>query len=368
MNPWRSVASESAEFYPLLCNEKVILLSDCLGQPCLKAINWKTGEEHWSLKHSTLDQIFYNCIPFLNDSSLVLPLGRELICVNIDNGSIRWKYRDNHAGDVHVFGNETHCYRSYRGQQDTSFRLLQFDLASGIVDTFSKYPVRKASTSILRSPVPVNIEDTSILVSSVIDHLPKESTESYLLEWPVQFRSNPEKYPVYKKNKKGLGAALPPVVYGYRSYWVAHNQVLCFDHASKTTCWQKSLPKGILTSRLTRWEDKLYIAIENEILYALDLKNGSVQWQVPISGTPGRLFHTQQDIWLIGGADRLLYRVNRQEQTVSQRYKLSGSNKILQRASLITSDFILISDGEYWHAYPINEMEEHLTKLELIKH
>ena len=143
----------------------------------------------------------------------------------------------------------------------------------------------------MRSPSLVMQKDT-FLVSPVIDYLPRELTDSYILSWEKGHAHRAAKHEIAPNNRIGTGAALPPFIKDSASYWVVDKDVVRYNIIKKQEDWRIKLPKGLLTSRLNMIGDTLLVACENEYLYGLSADHGRTLWKVQTAGTPGRVSST----------------------------------------------------------------------------
>ncbi|MEQ8706985.1 MAG: PQQ-binding-like beta-propeller repeat protein [Phaeodactylibacter sp.] len=362
---WVVPCSGHFEFYPLNWEQLLILSSSCDSEPCIKAIDLRSGEEAWSLSDTLFKQVYYNFQPYLDERYLVLPVGRELICLSPKTGEILWQSRRSRSGDSHVFGDGQFVYRSYVATSDSAFEWIRFDLDSGRDSLLLMSPVSKASRCLMRSPVPFFDGRDSGLVSPVIDYEPRGLTESYLLLWKQEQSAAAVRHTIYPDNEQGRGPSLPPVVAGKHSWWVASQDVVSFDLANEKIVWRVTLPHGLLTSRLTLHGDNLFLACEDEKLYAIAASTGKLQWSSPIAGTPGRVFHAPEATYLIGGSDQVLYEIDRHKGQVLDRYAFQGTGRKLRRVAYFGHGVAVLNDGRNWQAVPLTALPTQLRRLQV---
>lgn len=360
---WALPCSSSFEFYPLRWGPLLILSSECEGVPCIKGVSLRSGQEAWSLSDSLFSQVYYNFQPYLDEDYLVLPIGRELLCLSPESGEVRWRHQHERPGDAHVFGDGRFVYRSYRAPSDSAFEWVRLELTSGRDSLLLTAPVSLASRCLMRSPMPFFDGRDSGLVSPVIDYTPRGNTQSYLLLWKQGQAGEPLRHTIYPDNSQGVGAALPAVLSGKLSFWVTHRDLTAFDLEAGQELWRISLPHGLLTSRLSKHGECLYLACENERLYAISAADGHIRWSLPNSGTPSRIFHTEDRIFLIGGADQLLYEIDRSKGQILSRYAGKTAERNLRRPAYFSSEAALINDGARWKALPSFALRDSLKVL-----
>mgnify|MGYP006266346333 CR=1 FL=1 len=359
---WVLPASNSFEFYPVGNGGMVILSSDCQEKPCIRAVDLKTGTERWSYTNEHLDQLFYNALIYLDQQYLVLPLGRQLVCLDISNGKAVWEYKADFAGDDYVTGDGRYAYRVYPEANNTAFKVLRFELKTGAKDTVLTQVVRNASHALMRSPV-LAMQNDTFLVSPVIDYLPRKLTNSYILVWKKGDAHHATKHKIAPTNQKGIGAALPPFVKGGASYWVVDKEVVRYNIIEKQEGWRIKLPKGLLTSRLNMVGDTLLMACENEYLYGLSADDGQILWKVETAGTSSRVSSTSRYLFLIGGSDRLLYRINRMNPESIEKYSFKNEKRVLKRVSFVSSQAVILNDGKNWQSIQMNNLSDSLRRV-----
>ncbi len=346
-------------FYPLAWQELIILPASCGGAPCLKAVRRQDGEEVWRLQNDMLQDIFYNTQPHISGELLLMSSGRHLVAVSLMSGTIIWTDTHQSVGDPYLTATDEQAFRTYPAIGQGGFEVYQFQLSNGQKERIQYIPVRNTGSASARPPTPIRLSDSLILVSPVVDYLLREGTHSYLMAW---WKSRPTEHhtqQAYPDNAMGYGATLPLMAVGQRIYGVAHDEVICYDPVSNVEIWRVRLPRGLLTSRLSYYDGHLYIASEDAVLHVLDAVTGAMAWEVEIAGTPSRVFHTKDDIFLIGGSDRLLYQISRSRQQKAALYQ-GPKAKPLVPVAHISEHQALLSDGELWHSIPLNVLADSL--------
>ncbi|MCB0587520.1 MAG: PQQ-like beta-propeller repeat protein [Phaeodactylibacter sp.] len=201
-------------------------------------------------------------------------------------------------------------------------------------------------------------EDT-ICITGTIHFVPRASTKSVLVFWPLNDTSSLKTIEIYPENPSGDGVAHQGIVEGDRTYWVANNQVACIGMEDQNEIWRVSLPRDMLTSRLLLDDGSLFFACENEVLYALDAENGRILWQCPIAGTPSRVHVNKDKLFLIGGSDGNLYIINKKTGTLLFKYEPAelgiGNRNTLKRTFYAGNDKLIVTDYENWRAFDIQE-------------
>jgi outer membrane protein assembly factor BamB len=111
--------------------------------------------------------------------------------------------------------------------------------------------------------------------------------------------------------------------------------------------------------------DNLFLACEDEKLYAISASTGKLQWSSPIAGTPSRVFHAPEAIYLIGGSDQVLYEVDRHTGQVLGRYAFQGTARKLRRLAYFGHGVAVLNDGHNWQAVPLTALPTQLRRLQV---
>ena len=348
---WSAEKARSFNFYPLRWGNKVVLAGRCQRGDCLQCIDLEDGRTEWELSDSAFSGIYYNCTPYLHGSRLLLPIGKELICVGLAEGKIAWRDRKEFSGESHLYGEGSRVYRSYYNYGKQELQIFAFNCKSGANELLFERSYEEGSEVLMRSPKP--FRDSSgrrCLLAATAAYHPEKSLASHL--FVVDEKGNKVlEHQLYPPNRAGRGATRSPIVAEGKSYWQAGNRVICYDLQQQMECWQTELPRGLLTSRMLKVGDTVYAAAEDEYLYALKAEDGSLAWKSKASGTPSRLHACGSRLFLVGGSDRWLYEWQRQNGELVQRYKLRGGRGAMGRPALIAQDIMLLSDARRWYAF-----------------
>ncbi|RMG88372.1 MAG: hypothetical protein D6714_00840 [Bacteroidetes bacterium] len=348
---WEVPAAETFKFYPVKSGNVLILPSKCPSGDCILAVDVRSGKKLWSSRDTSFKHLYYNCTPLIRGTSFLLPVKNQLFCFNTSNGSIEWIDNRRETGENHIFGYGNRAFRTYRNMDSNSGDIIRFNIENGDSRLIEAISVRNISTSIVRSPVPCVHGKDTILLTGVTDYTPKEGANSYILLWSLVTPEIKTKYPVYNTDKQGRGPTHHPVVSGNLSFWNIDKDILCFDVVRKMVCWRITLPNSLLTSRMVVDETNLYAACEDGVLYAIELKTGKIKWKTKISTMPGRVFFVRNKIFLIGGGDRAIYEVARENGQVIRKLWLNERYGKLERVSGFFDSGAVISDGKKWRFF-----------------
>lgn len=356
-------AAQAFHFYPIRWQDDLILPVRNKQGACIQSLPIAGGAPNWIICDPAFCRIYYNFSPYVSQDHLVLPIGRATFCLNPRTGVMLWQDRQAGPGDAHLFGEGEYAYRSFFHPPDSTYSVLQFRLADGTSRVLFTLPKVVNGQTLFRSPVPYRHQGTTWLLSPVISFAPKGKTRSFLLTWPKADTAKLIRWPAFpgREPAQGEGVTLPPVLEYPRSYWTAMENAFCLDLQTQTECWRTPLPRELLTSCLSSFGDQLFLATEDEKLYALSKSSGEILSVAKLAGTPSRIHHTANRIWVIGGSDGRLHVLARDSLRKMEEYAFAHTSRPLKRSSYIDEDVLVLSDGQIWHIVPADSLNRYLT-------
>ncbi len=366
---WTIPSSPHYKLYPIIYNDIVILASDCNGDNCLKAINKYNGEVEWQwVADDILSGAYYNLTPYVFSEILLLPIKEHLIAIDLRSGKIRWQDSKAFSGEPYLDGIGYHAVRSYFNQKNKKHLIYLIDITNGSMKVIKEINQPVEANSYVRTPHIFKLNERpndTFLVSSTIEYIPNKQTNSYLSFWSLSHPTSTQDLSIYKPNSKGYGVTKQCITDHPFSYWVANNELVCIDLSQRKEVWRTKMKRGMLTSRLSQDERRLYYASEDEVLYAIDKQDGSITWEVPIAGTPSRLSIDDKLLYLIGGSDGNLYVINSADGQIISKQRISRHNiekqHFLRRTFIAEDNLLILNDGKNWKCIPL----ESDTKLAL---
>lgn len=354
---WQIPKAHRFSFYPLYSGKDILLAARCGNRDCIKSINTYDGTTNWEFADRSLHGLFYNAIPFLNDQYVVFPNGKELLCIDLKTGQLQWSKRMPWDGDDRVFGVKNRIYRAYNSNAKHKMLIYEFEIETGNSRLLFERPYEAKALAIMRSPVPINNGQLLTAFTSFIPST-KQGSSLYLLSDSVKVYS----HELYPPNKNGIGATKAPLVEGNTSFWIAGRFIICFDLAQRAELWRTELPQGLLTSRLAKNKDNIFAAAEDEWLYAINKSSGKIAWKCKIAGTPSRAHIVQDTLFVVGGADKALYKINAQTGTLIGVYRSRLGPPLIEREASFNTKTATISDGEFWYTFKLSEWDKVLEQ------
>ncbi len=356
VNSWDIEASEQSYFYPIVLDRNFLMAGACSEIPCVSLINRFTGEVLWTIEDHRFDRLYYNMTPYVYADFVVLPISKELMVINWKKGEIVHETLSADYCENHIYGLGSFFFRACYDIHNNEGLIIQYDLTGFTQDSIWSIPFRNISTSLIRSPVPYQ----NYLVTGSIDHISKQNSLSYyhIFNRKTGLSKNAEIYP---ENYLGEGASFSPLVKDGASYWMVNRDLVRINLESGEEIWRLEFPHGILTSKLSMDDEKLYLPCENEQLYAVDPKTGKIIWQTKIAGTPSRLFPDEAYIYLVGGSDQNIYKINVENGSIVERWKLKKGN--LHRVCWFGGGKALFKQDSIWRFRELDRQNDVFEKL-----
>ena len=327
---------------------------------CLKAVKVNNGKTVWEWpdRDSMIRKNFYNLTPYLFENILLFPAAKDLIAIDLNTGKTLWHKEKEFSGESHLAGIGSKAVRTYHDVADGFHKVFLIDVDNGNMKEIERIPMLTEGRNHVRSPFIYSSEtEDTICVVSVIEYVPRKITKSYLLFWKLNDTSFHKKIPIYKDNLYGDGVTQQCIADEENSYWVANDEVVCVSVDHQDEIWRSKMSMGMLTSRLIMNGNYLYYACEDENLYALDKKSGSVLWSCKIAGTPGRIFINRDVLFITGGSDGRLYQISKETGELISSEKIAGHDvkkgKYLRRTLFAGQDVLILNDGHSWFGYSI---------------
>lgn len=349
--PWRLPVGHSL-LYPLPLDAGRILL--CIRRDrrhLLAAVTITNGTIDWSWPPpvDTLPALYYNARVVEVGNTVYVPDGTTLHGIDGTYGHTVFTHTASTPGSPYLQPTtDGQVWRAYGGPIPYTLTYASDGSAPDTVMTLrsASFPGTPGTAYLLRTPLPT---PDSGYVAAVTEYAPLEHTRAYLLSHTGDALS------AYPGNNKGYGITKPPLrLHDNNLVWVAFDQVFSTDPTGMKLRWRRILPRDMLTSLPTADSHTLYLALEDEFLYALDLQDGTTRWRAPTAGTPSRVILHDGSTWLIGGSNGRLYRFD-----VESGKPLPLPTNLppppYARSFGIVEGYLILCDYRYWYGVPLSQ-------------
>ncbi|MFT6336422.1 MAG: outer membrane protein assembly factor BamB [Halioglobus sp.] len=362
-NGWNVISSSKFRLYPIIDNKLVIISGHCEGVACLKGIDLITGDEKWTYKNIDLESIFYNATLYIDENRICIPLKKKTLCIDKVSGLELWEYEHENVTlmEAHLSGAKDNIFRS--GRNVNAHSLWQYSKGNGQQKLIKEFPTKLGANSIIRTPAIIN-QFNSILVTSV-DYYHVDEMDSY--GFIIRIDEN-NALDTLLKTHNIKKANFKPIPYHDEQVLLLINlsTLILYDLTKDAVLWQTDMPHSILTSRIEIVNDTIYYPCEDEYLYALDAKNGSILWKSEGSGTPSRIACNNNYIFMTTGNSGFLNQYDKSSGKLLNKYKFSDYFRAIQRTIAIKDNVIVFSDGRFWYARDVSKLGSDLLLKQVI--
>ncbi len=356
---WQMKLPASSYIYPLRRGDEFLFSYHSGDRQCFVTCSASRGKIHkeWCLPLKSSKPLYYNLSPCNWEDKLVLPTPGGLLLIDPGEGwgqlwssGFRW-------GENALLEKNGLLYRVYYGNNNRKAFVTALDPLTDSLRTIATLLAPDSATIHVKTPfLYTNKNGQDVLVLGYTHYNP---TTRYTRNGMLSIDKDNGQVLIDilldSINHSARGINHDPVVAGAFSYWMLQNEVLCYHHASGALRWKRTMPAPMVTSRPLVAHEMLYYAAEDGHLYALDLASGTVIWTAPISGSPSRVFVAGNYLFLVGGADGVLYVINARDGDVvlkkrSERHDLSAQ-VFFQRTFYADREYALLYDGVVWQCF-----------------
>jgi putative pyrroloquinoline-quinone binding quinoprotein len=359
---WQIGSSYEGNIYPIAYGENIILTSfEDHSFNCLASYSKANGELNWKWCDSAevASSFYYNLRPYLYNNLLALPNKNQLLVMDVEKGIPKWQTQNYDHGDNVIEGIDNKILRTYYDNNTGDGIIIEINIEEQSLRPICKVSPKNEEKVFLKTPIYTKDNlSRKILQGGVIHYNPNTHlTRNFIYSWLLQDGSEVSKLKITDDNNKGHAINKQPYLSDGFSYWFAHNDLLCYSLTQHKIVWQKEMNTYMITSRPLIQGDNIYYAGENGILYCINKFDGSLRWDQKISGSPSRVFYSNDCIILVGGQDGVLYVFD--AASGNSIFKIKSDNHdikkgvFFQRHLYVDNDVILLNDTQNWVCYKI---------------
>lgn len=356
---WRLELPASSHIYPIRWKDKFLFSYHADGHQCFTTCSASRGKiiKQWCLELKTDQPLYYNLLPGAQLDQLFLPAPGGLLLLSPDEGHCRLKSFGFEAGENSIEEKNGIIYRVYYAAQNRKSFITAFNSETDSLHILAALPAPDSTSIFVKTPfLYTDKAGQDILVTGYTHYNPKNHyTHNGIRSIAADDGRILSDTELDGDNYTASGISHNPVVAGPFSYWMVHNKLICYDHENGYIRWKRSLPAPLVTSRPLMAKTLLLCAAEDGNLYALSLASGALLWSAPVSGSPSRVFQAGNYLFLVGGADGVLYGIRAGDGAVILK-KRSGQHNIsaglfYQRTLFADDEYLLLFDGKSWECY-----------------
>jgi len=353
---WQIKLPASSYIYPIRWGDKFLFSYYSGKKQCFATCSASHGKicKEWCLPMKSSQPLYYNLSPCIWNDNLVLPTPGGLLLIDPDKGHGQVWSSGFSIGENSLMEKDGMIYRVYYGSKNLKAFITAFDPNSDSQHTVTTLFASDSATIHVKTPfLYTNRNRQDVMVLGYTHYNPATHyTRNGILSIDSDDGKVLTDIQLDSINYTARGINHDPVVMGALSYWMVQNEVICYNHENGSILWKRTMPAPIITSRPLVTHKMLYYAAEDGNLYALDLASGDIIWKAPISGSPSRVFAVDNYLFLVGGADGVLYVINANDgaqvlKKRSERHDISAQ-VFYQRTLYADNEYLLLYDGISW--------------------
>ncbi len=346
--------------YPITWEDRfMVILSRPGDSSRILSLRQADGSTAWE---KTLDnaeeKVYYNLQSSLQGNVLVLPLGKITQAIDCRNGQKLWHFRHQGSPEPVVSrAEEGVFFRAVNDWERKLSFLARMDSHTGQAQDL--YPQLWPDSAMILLRTPAYLGDGEIIFTSIIYDPKRRYTYA---EWYVAHADGSgikARGKAYPDNLGGYGVTKQPAVTSKYIILTAYDQLFCLERGTYKEKWRINLPRDMLSSMPLIHENQIYCALEDGYLYSIGMDNGDIIWKSSVAGTPGRIAVYEEHLFLVGGADGVLYTINKTDG--SRIRAMKGPNhsykeeEFFRRFIGLANDTgrLLLYDGSHFRCYSV---------------
>jgi len=263
--------------------------------------------------------------------------GDRSYCINLDNGTTKWKFRRDSPYGVRIsgldnnyftLGQSTSQYSQYSERVAFKGNMQTGELEEFIIPNFTINNIAPGNRigNVTRI-VPYkkdNIQYLAVLwqepqnVNSINDWQTYLGLYNYETNQWVY-----EKSILNQPNIVGVVLA-PPKIYNDKIYVNVGHQLFCHDLLTGNQIWSRQFSQDFMFSGFIIEEGKIIANNEDTFTYCLNPENGDIIWKTESSGTCSRMSYLNGIVYFVGGSTGKLHAID--VSTGEHVWKISAGN------------------------------------------
>jgi len=305
----------------------------------LTMINPNNGESIWKwndnyLPYSNQINIFEY---YQNSNLLTYQTSNKSYCINLINGTTKWKFERDKPFLVHLsglnanyftFGQSTNQFQQYSERVAFKGNLETGELNEFIIPNFT-----------INNIAPGNrIGDVTRVepyMYNGVQHLvvtwQEPQNVNSINDWQTylglyNYETNEWVYEKKEMNEPNINGVVlaPPVIYQGEFYANIGHQLVCHDIVTGEQIWIRDFPQDFMFSGFIIEDDKIIANNEDTFTYCLNPENGNIIWKTESSGTSGRMSYLNGIVYFVGGSSGKLHAID--VSTGEHVWKIDASN------------------------------------------
>ena len=254
--------------------------------------------------HSEYVDIYFH---YQIDNLLTYQWGSRSYCINLENGSTKWRHIRDRSFDVRIDPDDQYyftCTEVINNNGYAEWIPFKGDIQTGIISEFNianytfHCPECKSGTLyIIKVPDEENLllityfENLPEWISQVFYGLYNFSEEIWL--WDKVLVREPQ-------NPNFIYHA--PIIVNNKIYTAIVNSLVCHDLESGKLLWRRDFNGDFMFTGIIVEEGKVIANCEDTYAYALNAEYGTTHWSVKTAGTSSRMSYLNGVVYMVGGS------------------------------------------------------------------
>lgn len=289
----------------------------------LTMLNKDTGNTvwQWDDRFDKSFEQYFLASKFQNGNLLTWQNGKKSYCINLDNGTTKWKLKRDSPYNVSLFGqnNEYYTFGESVSKYPEYSESVGFkgDLQTGNLTEFIMPNFTLAHINGGR------IGDVSCAVPCVVNGTPYLAVVwqelAYDNLWDFQsflgLYDEATKTWLYEKqilNQPNVGGVLftDPIIFDNNIYINVAKEIVCHDLATGNRVWKKDFDQNFMFSGFLIVDNKLIATCEDTKTYCMNPKTGTLLWKTESAGTSSPMSYLNGIVYFVGGSTGKLHAID----------------------------------------------------------
>lgn len=289
----------------------------------LSMINKETGGTLWKWDERFQPESEYidifHC--YINNNLLTWQNGKKSYCINLDNGTTKWKSKRDSPYNVSLFGqnNEYYTFGESVSKYPEYSESVGFkgDLQTGnlteiIMPNFTLAHINGGRIGDVTCAMPCVVNGTPYLAviwqELAYDNLwdfqsflglYNEATKTWLYEKQI----------LNQPNVNGV-LLTDPIIFDNKIYANIGKEIVCHDLATGNQVWKKDFEQDFMFSGFLIVDNKLIGNCEDTKIYCLNAKTGGFLWKIEGAGTSSAMSYLNGVVYFVGGSTGKLHAID----------------------------------------------------------
>ena len=254
-------------------------------------------------EHSEYVDLYFH---YQIDNLLMYQWGSKSYCINLDNGSTKWRHTRDLSFDVRIDPNDQYYFTYAEINNNGYAETIAFKgyIQTGII---SEFKIRNSAFHCFDCKSGINYiikipDKENFFLVTYFENLPDWISQIYyglyntnIEEWiwdKVLVREPMSPNFIYHA----------PIIVNKKIYTAIVNTIVCHDLETGEQLWRRDFSGDFMFTGIIVEEGKVIGNCEDTHAYALDAETGNQLWSVKTAGTGSRMSYLNGVVYMVGGS------------------------------------------------------------------